>query len=122
MASVIGNIEKSVGQLADLGTLVDLGAGAAGLAGTAIVEGFAFPRFRGIFGDNSGGKGSLTIAQFAGRIGLYAGEAVLGLAAAREKGAVGIFGEGMAYAAAWHAIRATKLQFVGSQPILGLPI
>lgn len=100
--------------------LIDLAAGALGMAVTAPLEHLAFTKGRTVFGDNGAGKGALSTAQVVARVGLNVAEVIAGMAVSEEKGALGIFGEGIAYAGAWHALRTLKVQYIGTGPVLGL--
>lgn len=115
----VSRLESAASRLTDPGVLLDLAAGGIGVGLTVIPEQFAFTRARAVFGNNSGGKAALTLAQFAARLGLFAAEAVAGMAASEQGGPVGVASEGFAAAAMWHAIRTAKTQFVGTQPVLG---
>jgi len=102
---------------------VDILAGAIGVGATTIPDGYLIysGRFRGLFGDNSGGKGSLSVLQVIGRGGLYLAEMVTGMAVAAEyPGAVGVGGAAFTGAAGWHALRMLKTNYIGTQPILGI--
>ena len=117
---ILATLQSAARRAIDPGVLLDLLGGAVGVGVTVIPDQFALTKFRSVFGDNGAGKGALTMPELIARYGLYAAEIVAGLAIAEQDGPVGVGGQAFAATALFHAIKATKTQFVGTQPVLGV--
>ena len=116
-------LQQQATRLLEPGAWLDILAGAVGVGATVVPDGFLIysGRFRAVFGDNSGGKGSLTLLQVIGRGGLYLAEVVTGMAVAAESsGPLAVGGAAFSGAAGWHALRMLKTNYIGTQPILGI--